>query len=244
MQQHPILIGKKGRDYLNFDGSEHVALYARPAPARPRPWSSRTAFPGAGRWSCWTSRARRSGRPPVTAHEVLGQDVYLFDPAAEDERTHRWNPLQPVQRDVHSAASIRSPGRPSCCSRIIDRQLLATPMPSGPRRPAAHSPPSRRCWRKRPDQDFSMANVLRCFARGDSQDDAAGMIRAAAGLGRARIFPDRGRWCQRLPERQRRPGRRHPQDDLDPPAKLVQSADRGGDRGDRLRSARSSAAGR
>jgi type IV secretion system protein VirD4 len=30
---------------------------------------------------------------------VLGQEVYVFDPAAEDERSHRWNPLQPVQRD-------------------------------------------------------------------------------------------------------------------------------------------------
>ena len=33
---------------------------------------------------------------------TLGHDVYLFDPAAENERTHRWNPLQPVQRDSTS----------------------------------------------------------------------------------------------------------------------------------------------
>ena len=37
--------------------------------------------------------------------EVLGQDVYLFNPFAEDGRTHRWNPLSYVSDDPNQRVS-------------------------------------------------------------------------------------------------------------------------------------------
>lgn len=37
--------------------------------------------------------------------EKLGQDVFLFNPFAEDGRTHRWNPLSYVSEDYHHRVS-------------------------------------------------------------------------------------------------------------------------------------------
>ena len=37
--------------------------------------------------------------------EVLGQEVYLFNPFAEDGRTHRWNPFTYVSSDPDQRVS-------------------------------------------------------------------------------------------------------------------------------------------
>jgi type IV secretory pathway TraG/TraD family ATPase VirD4 len=98
MQQHPILIGKQGRDYLNFEGSEHAALYARTGTGK----TSSVVIPNCFSWrgSLVVLDVKGEAFRATAGYRsaVLGQDVYRFDPAAESERTHRWNPLQPVQR--------------------------------------------------------------------------------------------------------------------------------------------------
>ena len=46
MKQHPILLGKIGREYLEFDGSEHIALYARTGTGK----TSSTVIPNSFAW--------------------------------------------------------------------------------------------------------------------------------------------------------------------------------------------------
>ena len=192
MQHYPILIGKQGREYLNFDGSEHVALYARTGTGK----TSSTVIPNSFSWrgSLVVLDVKGEAFRATAGYRsmVLGQDVYLFDPAAEDERTHRWNPLQPVERNSLSRFDQ------------ISRQafmLFPESTTGGSSNADAFWTPSARgaftavatLLAETPDQDFSMANVLRCFARGDSQEMLSSLIqrrRQSGGPGYSQIAID------------------------------------------------------
>lgn len=175
MRQHPILIGKTGSNYHSFPGSEHVALYAKTGSGK----TSSVVIPNCFSWRGSLVVLDIKGEAfKATAgyrSEVLGQDVYLFDPAAENEYTHRWNPLQAVQRDSLNRFDQ------------ISRQafmLFPETNGTGPSNADAFWIPSARgaftavatLLAETPDQDFSIAGVLRCFARGDSQELLARMI--------------------------------------------------------------------
>jgi len=124
--------------------------------------------------------------------EVLGQDVYLFDPAAEDERTHRWNPLQPVQR--------QSLNRFDQISRQAFMLFPDSSVGSTSNADAFWTPSARGAFTavatllaETQGQEFSMSEVLRHFARGDSRDVLASMIqrrRRASGPGYSQIAVD------------------------------------------------------
>jgi type IV secretion system protein VirD4 len=175
MQQHPILIGKQGRDYLNFEGSEHAALYARTGTGKTSSVVIPNCFSWRGSLVVLDVKGEAFRATAGYRSRVLKQDVYLFDPAAEDERTHRWNPLQPVQRE--------SLGRFDQISRQAF-MLFPEPTTGGSSNADAFWTPSARgafiavatLLAETPDQEFSMANVLRCFARGDSQAMLARLI--------------------------------------------------------------------
>src|ERR1700761_2120993 len=98
MQTHPILIGKQGRNYLNFEGSEHVALYARSGTGKTSSVVIPACFAWRGSLVVLDVKGEVFKRTAGYRAHVLGQAVYRFDPAAEGGRSHRWNPLSPVDR--------------------------------------------------------------------------------------------------------------------------------------------------
>jgi type IV secretion system protein VirD4 len=192
MQMHPILIGKTGQDYLNFHGSEHLALYARTGTGK----SSSVVIPNCFAWrgSLVVLDVKGEAFRATAGYraDVLGQDVYLFDPAAEDGRTHRWNPLQPVQRNSLSRFD-----------QINRQAFMLFPEASGgstSNADAFWTPSARGAFiavatllAETPGRAFCMGAVLRHFARGDSQEVLAKMIqrrRASGSPGYSQIAVD------------------------------------------------------
>ena len=192
MQQHPILVGKTGRDYHHFHGSEHGALYAKTGSGKSSSFVIPNCFSWRGSLVVLDVKGEAFRATAGYRSKVLGQDVYVFDPAAEDERSHRWNPLQPVQRDsvnrfdqISRQAFMLFPEAPSGSTSNAD--AFWTPSARG----AFTAVATLLC--ETPGQKFDLAEVLRCFARGDSQEMLASMIRqrrAARGPGYSQIVVD------------------------------------------------------
>jgi type IV secretion system protein VirD4 len=193
MQQHPILIGTQGRHhYLNFEGSEHAALYARTGTGKTSSVVIPNCFSWRGSLVVLDVKGEAFRATAGYRSRVLGQDVYRFDPAAEDERTHRWNPLQPVQRgslsrfdQISRQAFMLFPD--STTDSSSNAAAFWTPSARGAFTAVATLLAETR------EQEFSMAGVLRCFARGDSQEMLAAMIlqrRASGGPGYSQIAVD------------------------------------------------------
>jgi type IV secretion system protein VirD4 len=99
MAIHPILLGRDGRDYLDFQGTEHVALYAKTGSGK----TSSAVIPNAFEWPGSLVVLDIKGEAfQATAgyrEAVLGQQVFCFNPAAESRHTHCWNPFQAITRD-------------------------------------------------------------------------------------------------------------------------------------------------
>jgi len=182
MKQHPILIGKQGRNYLNFEGSEHAALYARTGTGKTSSVVIPNCFSWRGSLVVLDVKGEAFRATAGYRSRVLGQDVFLFDPAAENERTHRWNPLAPVQRT--------SLDRFDQISRQAFMLFPEVTTGSGGNAEAFWTPSARGAFTavatllaETPGRQFSMAEVLRCFARGDSQDMLASLIQQRRGSG-------------------------------------------------------------
>ena len=176
MRQYPMLIGKSSDGYINFTGSEHCSLYARTGTGK----SSSVVIPNCFAWrgSLVVLDVKGEAFKATAGYRKygLGQDVYLFDPAAENERTHRWNPLQPVQRD--------STSRFDQISRQAFMLFPDASVGSSSNADAFWIPSARGAFiavatllAETPGADFTIANVLRMFARSDSRDVLARMIR-------------------------------------------------------------------
>jgi type IV secretion system protein VirD4 len=176
MQEHPILIGKTGRNYHHFHGSEHGALYAKTGSGKSSSFVIPNCFSWRGSLVVLDVKGEAFRATAGYRSRVLGQDVYVFDPAAEDERSHRWNPLQPVQRDsvnrfdqISRQAFMLFPEAASGSTSNAD--AFWTPSARG----AFTAVATLLC--ETPGRRFDMAEVLRCFARGDSQQVLANMIK-------------------------------------------------------------------
>jgi len=177
MQEHPILIGKQDDEYLQFGGSEHVALYARTGSGK----TSSVVIPACFSWrgSLVVLDVKGEAFKATAGYraEVLGQDVYLFDPATEGGRTHRWNPLQPVQREsvdrfdaISRQAFLLFPDASVGSGSMSSSDAFWTPAARGALTAVATLLAETR------GQAFTMAEVLRHFSRGDSLDMLARMI--------------------------------------------------------------------
>jgi type IV secretion system protein VirD4 len=192
MQQHPVLIGKTGGNYHYFGGSEHLGLYARTGTGKTADAVIPNCFAWRGSLVVLDIKGEAFKATAGYRKHVLGQDVYLFDPAAANERTHRWNPLAPVQRS--------SVDRFDQISRQAFMLFPEVAGGTGSNADAFWTPSARGAFTavatllaETPGEDFTMAGVLRCFARGDSQETIAGLIRsrrAAGGPGYSQIAVD------------------------------------------------------
>lgn len=99
MQQHGILLGKhEDGSPIFLPGGPHVGLHAPTESGKGISFVIPNCFTWEGslvvldiKGEAWDATA---GHRAFT----LGQDVYLFEPASESLRSHRWNPFAEVQR--------------------------------------------------------------------------------------------------------------------------------------------------
>ena len=147
MREHSLIIGKDpSGTFLKFGGGEHTVLHARSGAGKSIGFSIPNAFAWPG------SLVALDIKRELFAHTAgfrasLGHDVFLFDPSAEDGRSHRWNPFWQVHRAIPSA-STKSRGWRSSCSQKSRARAMGIPT-SGMPPPVRHSALSPHCWRKR-----------------------------------------------------------------------------------------------
>ena len=109
--EHDLVIGKAldGRDFLCFGGGEHSVLHARSGAGKSVGFSIPNAFTWPGSLVCLDIK-RELFQHTAGYRASRGHNVILFDPAAPDGRSHRWNPFWQVDR--------QSPDRFDQISRI------------------------------------------------------------------------------------------------------------------------------
>jgi type IV secretory pathway TraG/TraD family ATPase VirD4 len=99
MIEHDLIIGKDAKgQFLLFGGTEHAILHARSGAGKSVGFSIPNAFCWPGSLVCLDIK-RELFRFTAGWREAHGSSVFLFDPAAEDGRSHRWNPFWQVRRD-------------------------------------------------------------------------------------------------------------------------------------------------
>lgn len=171
MNEYPLLLGRNSRGYVQFPGTEHVALHARTGSGK----TSSVTIPNCFAWrgslivldvkgECYRATAGYRA-------EHLGQKVYRFDPTAEDGRTHRWNPFSVVKRDdqIHSYDQI---------SRLA---FMLFPEHLSPATQGGNTPfwdnAARQAFSyiallfaESPGTELTVSSILRCLLRGDLRD--------------------------------------------------------------------------
>lgn len=167
MQPHGIIIGRDPGVYHTLDGQEHIAVYAKTGTGK----TSSIVIPAC--LSYPGSLITLDVKGEVFRHtagyrsEVLGQDIYVFDPAAADNRSHRWSPLQSIDRD--------SVDRFDQVSRAAHMLFPEATGGTNSNADAFWTPKARSAFTavasllaETPEQPFTMSEVLRLFTRGDA----------------------------------------------------------------------------
>lgn len=169
MPEHPILLGQnRDGSYLKFNGSEHVALHARSGAGKTSGFTIPNCFAWQGslivldiKGEIWDATAGHRA--------AMRQDVYLLDPAAEDGRSHRWDPLAAINR--------RSIDRFDQISRQAHLLFPEAQGGAGSNADKFWEPAGRAAvtavmnlLTESPSMPLTMANVLRVFTRGDGHE--------------------------------------------------------------------------
>jgi type IV secretion system protein VirD4 len=168
MQEFDIILGKSERgDFLKFGGSEHIALHARSGAGKTSSFTIPACFTWPGSLVVLDVKREAFNATAGYRRTRMGQDVFLLDPAAQDGRSHRWDPFAAVQR--------REPERFDQIARM-GFQLFPEHY-AGPGSASADrfwEPAGRSAFvavatllAETPDQSLTMSNVLRVFTRGD-----------------------------------------------------------------------------
>jgi len=170
MLEYDIVLGKSRRgEFLRFGGSEHVALHARSGAGKTSSFTIPNCFAWQG--SLVVLDVKREAFNATAGHRAaMGQSVFLFDPAAEDGRSHRWDPFAAIRRE--------SPERFDQIARM-GFQLFPEHY-GGPGNASADrfwEPAARAAFvavatllSETPDEALTMSNVLRAFTRGDGTE--------------------------------------------------------------------------
>ena len=230
MREHDLIIGKSldGRDFLCFGGGEHGILHARSGAGKSVGFSIPNAFAWPGSLVCLDIK-RELFRHTAGYRASRGHNVILFDPAAPDGRSHRWNPFWQVDRE--------SPDRFDQISRI-SFQIWPEALQPGTGNTDFWNSAGREAFcavanllAETTSEPLTMSAILRLFVRyelghNDDGKDRAGPKHIAA------LYP-RGcrRHCAACPRRTEAP-RRNRQDGDDQTPDLDQSQGRSGDIGD------------
>jgi type IV secretion system protein VirD4 len=166
MTEHDLIIGKTDRGFLLFGGTEHAILHARSGAGKSVGFSIPNAFCWPGSLVCLDIK-RELFRFTAGWREAHGSSVFLFDPAAEDGRSHRWNPFWQVRRD--------HPERFDQIARMAF-QLFPEVSGQGNGNSDFWNAAAREAFcavatllAETPSEPLTMANVLRVFLRGDAE---------------------------------------------------------------------------
>jgi type IV secretion system protein VirD4 len=158
-----IVLGRVGGDYLTFPGTEHCALYAPTRAGKGVGY----VVPNCFLWphSLVCSDIKRENYEATAGYraDLLGQDVYLFDPLAPDGRTARYNPLAYIDRT----------GGPDSFDSVQKVGQAFFPESTGQSKfwdDAARSAFNGACAlvAETPDLPLNIATVLRLFARAEA----------------------------------------------------------------------------
>lgn len=94
-----LLLGRIGRQYLLSSVSEHVVLHARTGAGKGVGFVIPNCFAWTGSLVVLDIKGEAFRTTAGYRREILGQEVYVFDPASDTGQSHRWDPFAAVQRD-------------------------------------------------------------------------------------------------------------------------------------------------
>lgn len=190
MQTHSIILGRHGGDWLMLPGQENVLAYSPPRTLK----TTGLAAPNAFHWPAslvvldvrgqlfYATAGHRSQR--------LGQDVFVFDPAAAKDRTHRWNPLSSIDR-----RDRRHWDQISRLAYLLFPDAGATGVTGTGNADKFWIPAGRAAFAavtcliaETPDLPLDLGTVLRFFSRGDGLDKLVGMIEESRKPGAVRRY--------------------------------------------------------
>jgi type IV secretion system protein VirD4 len=174
MREHDLILGKtEDGDFLRLGGGEHAVLHARSGAGKSAGFSIPNAFAWKGSLVCLDIKRELFD---ITAgyRAEQGQTVFLFDPAAEDGRSHRWNPFWQVDRC--------SPERFDQIARM-SFQLFPEIQGNGNGNTDFWNSAAREAFcavanllAETPEEPLTMERVLRVFLRGDAGDTMIRLI--------------------------------------------------------------------
>ena len=99
LPEYDLVIGKyPNGDFRYFGGGEHTVLHARSGAGKSVGFSIPNAFTWPGSLVCLDIKRELFQHTAGYRASLPGHEVYLFDPASIDGRSHRWNPFWQVDR--------------------------------------------------------------------------------------------------------------------------------------------------
>jgi type IV secretion system protein VirD4 len=180
-----ILLGQDDGELLWFEGSEHVALHARTGSGKTSGFSIPNAFGWPGSLVALDIKGEMFRATAGYRRDVLGQEVYLFDPASLDGRSHRWDPFAVVQRQsidrfdqISRQAFLLFPEAATGSSGTSNADKFWDPAGRSAFTAVAT------LLAETPAETLDMASVLRVFGRGDGADWLATQIEQRRRIGR------------------------------------------------------------
>jgi type IV secretion system protein VirD4 len=179
----PLILGRgidNGR-LLDFTSDEHVIVHARSGAGKTAGFAIPNAFEWPGSMVCLDVK-RELFEASAGFRHAQGHKVILFDPSAEDGRTHRWSPFHTVDRE--------SPERFWQVAKIAN-QIFPEIQDSGRGSDDYWSGAAREGFitgalliAETPEEPLTMARVLRLFRRGGSGDWMIHKVEARRDAGR------------------------------------------------------------
>lgn len=176
-----ILIGydEENDAWRALAGTDHVALLARTGTGKTTGFTIPNALNWPGSLVVLDIKGEIYAKTAGYRRDVLGQDVYCFNPMAHDGRSHRWNPLDIVDR-----TSLKR------FNQIMRQAYLIVPDPpkDGNNNSVFWQPKARLgimsvAWMlaEMPGQPFSYENIMHRFLRADGLEWLCEQIEARRG---------------------------------------------------------------
>ncbi len=167
MKEHDILLGRDywSDGYRKFGGTENVGVYASTRKGKTSGFTIPNSFAWPGSLVVLDIK-REAFNATAGYRQAMGQDVYLFDPAAEDRRSHRWDPFAGVWREGDD--------RFGQISRIAHQLFPEPQLGRGSDNTKHWEDLSRNAFiavatllAETPKEDMTISNIRRIFTRGD-----------------------------------------------------------------------------
>lgn len=184
MQDHDLLLGRhRDGTYITLSGCEPVALQAPTGTGKTADWVIPNCFMWRGSLVVLDVKGE-AFRATAGHRAAMGQDVYLFEPDAPSERSHRWDPFAGVQRN--STARFRQLAR---VSNLLFPEI--DQIGSGSNHNKFWDDLGRRIWSsvstiiaETPGTQLTMNTIADKFARADGHEVLAKMIDDSRKAGR------------------------------------------------------------